>query len=235
MVREVLKEWLKKWKENYLKKGPIARFIFIMAITVVLNFGMFKTIKIPSEELNKIYNIEDDVTYLEIPKSFSVNREDLNAGNLEGVIWKLIYLRSKTDVVCFENRGSFLKYEGKVIYDAVTTKVSYNKGEFFEVKDKECRPLPLEENKFTFNWRFEVTMPLYDIIKESKEGVIPLNETEYTMKLGEVTIHPDVRTYIKPGWKTEITKFIFLFFSAGTLLWAWSRTFYLIKYGWDKR
>jgi len=215
--------------------GPIVRFAILLLFAVWLNFFVFTTIKVPSEELKKVYTLEDNTTYLEIPKSLSLLREDLDAGNLGGVLWRIIYFRSKADKVCFENRGSFLKYGGRVVYDAIITKMSYNKGEFFEVKDKECRKLPTEDNKFTFNWRFEVKVDLYDIIEESEEEFIPVNETHSIKKLGEATIHPDVETYIKPGWKTEIIKFLFLFFSAGALLWAWSRTFFLIRYGWNKK
>jgi hypothetical protein len=113
--------------------------------------------------------------------------------------------------------------------------MSYNKGEFFEVKNTECRKLPRNDTKFTFNWMFTIKVRPYDIIKEAEPQPIWVNETNYVKSLGSFTMHPDVATYIKPGWKTGIIKFIFLFFSSGALLFAWSRTFYFIKYGLDKK
>ena len=122
-----------------------------------------------------------------------------------------------------------------MIYEDVKTKISYNKAPFVEVKDKECFPIPKGANKFTFNWRFEVEVSPYDVISQSEDEILWQNGSQQIRSLGGVTVHPNVETYIKLGYLAEIVKFFFLFFSAGALLWAWSRTFFLIKYGWDKK
>jgi len=223
------------------KPKQISWFTLILLITIWLNFFVFTTIKIPSEELNKIHILEDNETYLEIPKSVFLSREEgleeLFEGNFQGLMWRSIYIKSKADKVCFQNKGSYLEYGGKAYYELIRTEVSYNKGEYFEVKKKECRSISKDDDKFTFKWGFQMELILDEIIQKSEveKEIIPLDEERYLTPLGKATFHPNVGTYIQfGGIITNTLKFILLFFSTGALIWAFTRTIVLIKYGLKK-
>lgn len=225
---------IRKSKEIYNKHAKLVRFLIILSIALCLNFTIFKSPKIPSDYLEKIEESEN-LTYLNLENQgyFDLSEEEIDTGNLNSVLWKLISKRAGRDRICFEEKGSYVQYPNRKDYEGFTSLVSYNQGQFFEVEKKKCFDIPKTEQKITFNWIFNVSFDLN--ISELEERRIYLNETTYMKEFGTISFHPNTETYLKPNLKSEVLKFILVFFSTGALLWAFSRTIQIILYGWFKQ
>jgi len=230
---KIIKNNVQKIIRGYQKYGWFCRLFIIFIFAVILNNLIVIHANISSDELEKIYSIEDNMTYVYLPQS-SISQSNLSPTDLGSVVWSITqWFGSTPTQICFENTGSYLKYGNKILYDAVTTKVSYNKGDFFNVNNLVCVQPPQNDNKFTFQWQFLVDMSVYDIIQESKDNLaVNTSISTYLKPIGSATMHPEVKTFIVlGGWGYEILKFILVFLSAGALLWAWSRTIVLIRDG----
>ena len=169
---------------------------------------------------------------------FNLKQEDLNSGNLNTVFWKIVYLGGGKDKICFEKKN---------LSNNITFSASYNNGELFNVTRKKCFDIPSGEDKITFqvSYSFSFTIPAdfslssRRVVDKSECVWITSNYTCVTQQGIDEAVtqvfYPDGDVYLEANWIHKLMKFIFIFFSTGALIWAFTRTFYLIRYGWDKR
>src|SRR3989344_2489990 len=141
---------MKKFKALYKKYGWVRRFLLILIIALWLNFFIFSSRKIHSNELEKI-NIEENKTYLNLKSIFDLSEEDLKSGDINSVLWRLFSKRAGRDKICFEEKGSYFKQSNKT--EKLIPSVSFNEGAYFILKDKKCFDIPKEQDKITFAWR----------------------------------------------------------------------------------
>jgi len=228
---------MKRLKEFYNKRGWIVRIFFILLIALWINFYILPDLKTPSDNVQKI--TENNLTYLNLQEGyFDLNQEDLSSGNFNTILWKLIYLGGGRDKICFE-KTNFSNNE--------TFSASYNGGEIFNITHKKCFGIPKKQDRITFqlSYGFSFTLPT----TPSPVSKNPVDKSECVWITGNDTcitqegidnavtwvFYPNREVYLEANWFHRIIKFFFIFFSTGAILWGFSRTFYLIKYGWDKK
>lgn len=225
-----------KTKELYDKYGSIIRFLFILIIALWINYYVLPDLKTPSDNVQKI--TEANTTYLSFEEGyFNLNQNDINSGNINALLWKIIYLGGGKDKICFE-KTNFSSNE--------TLSASYNGGDFFNVTKKKCINIPKNQDRITFQLSYSFTFNFPEMPAVSKS---PVNKSDCVWFTGNNTcitqygidhavtqvFYPNGEVYLEANWFHKFIKFIFIFFSAGAVLWGFSRTFYLIKYGWDKK
>jgi len=228
---------LQDLKEFYNRHGAIIRFLFILAVAIGINYYVLPDLKTPSDNVQKV--TEGNITYLNLEEGhFNLNQEDINSGNINTLLWKIIYLGGGKDKICFEKTN---------FSDNETFSASYNGGDFFNVTHKTCFNIPQKQNKITFqlSYGFSFTLPTTTTpiskkpVDKSECVWITGNDTCITQegidKAVTWTFYPNGEVYLQANLFHKIIKFLFIFFSAGAVLWGFSRTFYLIKYGWDKK
>lgn len=233
-ISNLVNNW-KKIITIYNQESKWIRFIIILFLTLWINFYLIPDLKIYSNSLEKVeYN---NTTYIALG-IFNLDQDDLNSGNLNSIFWKTVYLKGGRDKICFEkiNRSN-----------DNTFSASYNNGEVFNVTNKRCFYIPKEEDKVTFQvsygFNFEIPSNLSlssrRVVNKSECVWITSNETCITQDGIDNAVtwvfHPDGEVYLEANSFHKFTKLLFIFFSTGAVLWAFSRTFYLIKYGWDKK
>ena len=226
-----------RFKEFYEKKGWIFRIFFIFFIALWINFYILPDLKISSDNLQRF--TENNETYLNREEgSFDLKQEDLNSGNLNTIFWKLIYLGNNEDKICFE----------KNLSNSNSFSASYNNGEFFNVTNKKCFNIPNKEEKitfqvsygFNFSIPYNLSSPLPRIVDKSECIWILSNNTCITQEGIKnavsfvITTAPTGEVYLTSNPIHKFIKFIFIFFSTGALLWAFSRTIKIIKEGFLK-
>jgi hypothetical protein len=223
----------------YNKRARIIRFLIILTIALWVNFYLIPDLKIPSDNLQKIES--NNITYVGLGV-FDLTQEDLSSGNFDAIFWKIIYLGGGRDKICFE-KTNFTNNQ--------TLSVRYNNGELFNVTRKKCINIPDEADKITFqlSYGFTFTLPtnLPSQGEVNKSECLPgtieeVNDTFgycYTQRGIDNAVtwvfYPNGEVYLEPNLFHKVIKFLFIFFSTGAILWGFSRTFYLIKYGWDKK
>ncbi len=221
----------------YNKRVRLIRFFLILVFALWINFYLIVDLKINSDEFNRMKI--DNTTYVDL-RGFDLTQEDLRSGNLNIIFWKSIYLGGLRDRICFEKENPL---DNKGFY------ASYNNGEFYEVLNKECFSIDNDEEYITFDlkYNFEIILPELEepLSPVNKSECIPdtINEEAHTCLTKEgiknakalEVFFPETNVYFEANWFHKLIKFIFIFFSTGAVLWAFSRTFFLIKYGWEKK
>ena len=217
----------------YRNRWIVTRTFLIFFIALLANTYLIPDLKINPNDVEKI--IESNQTYLETG-SFDLNQNDLNSGNFNTILWKIIYLGSGKDRICFEkyNQSNNQEFYG-----------SYNGGEFFNIINKRCFDISRSENKITFDTNYIIKFSLPEIylprVVNKSECVFGIDEITHTCitqdglnKAVTQSFQLDGTVYLESNNFHKIVKFIFIFFSTGTILWAWSRTFKIIKDGFLK-
>jgi len=219
----------------YNKNSILIRFFIILIIALWVNYYLLPDIKVPSNQLERIE--VDNTTYIDLGY-FNLNQNDIGSGEINTLFWKILYLGSGKDKICFEKNN---------ISNENTFSASYNQGEFFNVTNKRCFNILEEEDKITFqvSYGFSITLP-QNMSPLSRKIV---NKSECVWITGENTcitqegmdnavtwvLQPDGQVYLEANWAHKFYKFLFIFFSTGALLWAFSRTLQIIIYGWFKK
>lgn len=232
-------EILNKISRFCSKKAKVIRFLLILVIALWVNFYLIPDLKIPVSNIPQ--SVENNITYLELGTYFQVTPEDLGSGNINTVFWKIIYLGSGKDHICFEKSNST---------ENETVSTDYNNEEFFNISKKNCFDIPKGTYKIkapNLKYDFKIIIPA-NIPLPSERRIV--NKSECVWFTGEntcitqegidnaVTLEmyfPNVEVYLEANWFHKFIKFVFIFFSTGAVLWGFTRTFYLIKYGWDKK
>jgi len=219
----------------YTRNAKIIRFSIILIIALWANFYLIPDLKIPSNNLQKIES--DNTTYIGLG-SFDLTPEDLTSGNFNSIFWKFIYLGGGRDKICFEKTN---------LSNNNTFSASYNNGDIFNITNKKCFDIPKEADKITFqvSYGFSFTLPtnlslsLRRVVNKSECVWITGNDTCITQEGIDSAVtwvfHPDGEVYLEANLFHKLVKFIFIFFSTGALLWAFSRTIQIILYGWFKQ
>ncbi|MCK5624213.1 hypothetical protein KAI04_00030 [Candidatus Pacearchaeota archaeon] len=220
---------MKKIKRLWNKKSKILIFLIIFLCALYINFFILPDLKIYSNDVEKIK--ENDTTYLNIG-SFDLTQEDVVSGDFNSIFWKIIYLGNARDRICFEKDKSLTNQS---FY------ASYNKGEYYNIVGKKCFKISKEGSKITFNLRYEFDLEIPEIellpkIVNKSDCIWIISENTCITQEGidkkqTIVLFPQGEVYLESNLFHKIIKFIFIFFSTGALLWAFSRTIILIKYG----
>lgn len=123
----------------------IFKIIIIIGLAIYVNFHLFPSPRTPSNSL-ELVSINNE-SYRSLGY-FDLNQEDRNSGDIGHVLWKVFYLGSGRDKICFEKTN---------LTDNEIFSASYNNGNFFNVTGEKCFAIPKNEDKITFDLTYTFT------------------------------------------------------------------------------
>lgn len=192
----------------------VIRLIAIFVVSIYI-FIQLPPPKINSEELKKVQELNE--TKLILPGSIVL--ESTYPQNFEELIWRILFVNSKPDKICFENRGTFIQFEDGTTSNSVNVNISYNNQQPALVERIKCFDIVEDQTQFTFQWGFNAQIPINQAIEKG----------------GTFRLHPDVKTYVVlSGFFGSVLTFICVFLFTGSLFWLWKGCFDFIKNGWFK-
>lgn len=204
----------------------ILRLLLIIGVAFYL-LSILDLEIIPLEEFERIEI--NGTNYINTSKDYFKGRQ--NPANLNEVLWKIILSYSRVSEICFKKQQPYISYTFMKDYN-VTTIIDYNNIELFELNGTACKKIPKDNPLVTFSWEFNVPFKLsVEIINKLNIKLIPINETTYAVSYTGINFVAGGETYFKIDYFGRILIGIFLFFSTGALLWVFSRTIIIIKYG----
>lgn len=192
----------------------LLRLVIILIASIYI-FNQLPPPKINSEELKTVQELNE--TKLILPESTVL--ESTYPQNFEELIWRILFINSKSDKICFENRGTFIQFKDGTVSDSVNVEISYNNQKPILVERIRCFDIMEGQTQFTFQWGFDAQISVNEAIKKG----------------GTIRLHPDVKTYVVlSGLLGSVLTFICVFLFTGSLFWIWKGCIDFIRQGWFK-
>ncbi len=201
----------------------ISLIIITLVLAILINVFLVPDREVP-DNLPRI--VQDNITYINLSQNDLENniQESINSGSFAEILWKIIYLGSGRDKLCFESFGGSPEFNVSVNNDF---------GEFYNLTNKKCFSIPKRKDKTTFNLKYHLmlTIPqiesgkivdksecLPETIDESinetciLDGVSYICHPCYTSPVRvEYGPLPEIKTYFEANLFHKFIKFLFVF------------------------